>query len=324
MSSSTLFTYGPANVDSLLATTRSVLQKSKDYLNDQVFTAIPALNYLIKKDQVKRSGGASILVPLLYGKNSTFKAYSKDDVIDTAGQEGLTMAQAKWVNYGGTITIFGDEMRQNAGEGKLEDLVKAKTMQAVLSARDSLSIDLWQTAINSKKILPLDNAIDTLSTVQDVASSTNTWWQSQVVASGSFAARGLSDMRNLRNLISKQGQSAVPLPDKIITTQLITELYEQSQVPALRYGTGEKADASFKGLMFSGAEMEFDPNCITGNLYMLCKDAMGLEVHKMAEWTVGEFKEPVDQDVKTAKLIWMGQLTIKNRRRLGKLTGVTA
>ncbi len=92
LASAKLFTWGTANVDSLLTTTQSVLAKTKDFLNDAVFNSIPLLRYLEKNEQIKRHGGASILVPLLYGKNGTFKAYSKDDVFDTQGQEGMTMA----------------------------------------------------------------------------------------------------------------------------------------------------------------------------------------------------------------------------------------
>ena len=324
MASDKLFTHGPANVDSLLATTRSVLAKTKDFFQDAIFNSIPLLRYLEKSAQIKRQGGASILVPVIYGKNGTFRAYSKDDVIDTTGQEGITMAQAQWSNMGGTITVFGDELRQNAGEGKLEDLIKAKTMQAVMSGRDALAIDLFASTAASKKVLPLPVAVNTTSTVQDINSTTNSWWQAQVVASGSFAARGIADMRNLRDLILRAGQNSVASPDQIITTQLVYELYEASQVSGIRYGPRDQADASFGGLKFSTATIEFDPNCATGELYMLSKDALQFVVNSDADFTIGEFKEPVDQDVRTAKVIWAGNLVVLNRRRLGKLTGITA
>ena len=324
MASDKLFTYGPTNVDSLLATTKSVLAKSKDFFHDAVFNNIPLLRWLEKTDQVKRQGGASILVPVIYGKNTTFKAYSKDDVLDTTGQEGLSMAQAKWVNYGGTITLFGDEMRQNAGEGKLEDLVKARTMQAVKSGRDALAIDLFASSAASKKVLPLPIAVDATSSVQDINSTTYSWWQAQTATSGSFAARGLADMRNLRDLILKQGQNGASMSDYLLTTQLVYELYEASQTPSIRYAPRDNADSSFESLKFSGATVEWDPNMATGEMYFLSSEAMQFVVHSDAEWSIGDFKEPVDQDLRSAKVIWMGNLVVLNRRRLGKLTGITA
>lgn len=324
MASTKLFTYGPSNVDSLLATTKSVIADTKGYLNDAIFGAIPTLRHLNSKNLVTRQGGASILVPLLYGKNSTFKAYSGDDVLDTSGQEGMTMAQYPWRNYGGTIVIFGDELRQNMGQGKLFDLLKAKTMQAMMSARDTLAIDLFASTQGAKKVSALPVLVDTTSTVADVNSTTNSWWQAQVAASGSFPARGLADMRDLRDDIMRQGQQSVAAPDYISTTQLILELYEASQVSNIRYGPRASADASFESIKFSTAAMEFDPNIATGELYMLPSDALEFVVHSEANWTVGDFKEPTDQDVRVAKVIWMGNLVTKNRRRLGKLTGITA
>jgi hypothetical protein len=324
MASSTQFTYGPSNVDSLLATTRSVISQTKDYLNDAIFNKIALLKWLNEKALVTKQGGASILVPLLYGKNNTFRAYSGDDLIDTTGQEGMTMAQAKWKNYGGTIKFDGDEVAMNSGEGKLKDLVKAKTMQAVMSARDALNLDLFASSQATKKVACLPVLVDATSEVQDINSTTNSWWQAQVQASGSFATRGLADLRNLRDLIVRAGQNGAALPDGIITTQLITELYEASQLPALRYANNNEADASFGKLRFSGAMLDFDPNCATGELYMLSSDALEFVVHSQHNWTIGDFLEPTSQDVRVAKVIWRGNLITKNRRRLGKLTGVTA
>ena len=131
-------------------------------------------------------------------------------------------------------------------------------------------------------------------------------------------------MRNLRDTIVRQGQSGAPTPEQIITTQLVYELYEASQVPSIRYGPRDNADASFAGLKWSTMNVTFDTSAISGNLYMLSSEALSLVVHSDAEWTIGEFKEPVDQDMKTAKVIWMGQLVVHNARRLGKLTSITA
>jgi hypothetical protein len=94
MASTTLFTYGPANVDALLTATRSAILKAREFLNDAIFTTIPVLKWLEKRAQVKLQGGASILVPILYAKNTSFKAYNKDDTFDTTGVEGVTSAYA--------------------------------------------------------------------------------------------------------------------------------------------------------------------------------------------------------------------------------------
>lgn len=323
MAYNTIHTKGPSNVDSLLATTRETILRMKDFLQDQVFTKIGLLSHLQKKAQVLSQGGPTILVPLMFGKNTGAAAYAGDDTINTTGVEGLTMAQGTWRNYAVTVTATGHEIRQNAGE-KLIDIMKAKTEQSMLSLKDRINIDLFQASQDSKKIHALPVFVDATSTVQDVNSTTSSWWQSQVIAAGSFAARGLADMRNLRDLIGQQSASGDVGVDYYLTTRLVYELYEASQVPGIRYESVEQANAGFKALRFGQGAIDFDPNVATGELYALPSDALRLVVHKDANMDMGEFKEPTDQDIRTAKIIWMGNLVTTNRRRLGKITGITA
>lgn len=324
MSTATLFTYGPDNVDSLLSTTRSIFSKGGQELNDAIFGHVPLLRFLESKSKVTTQGGASILVSILYGKNNTIAAYSGDDIISTQGQEGITTAQAKFKNYGGTVKYDGDEIRANSGKSKIKDLAKAKVKQTLMSARDKLAIDLHASSQASKAVACLPVLVDATSSVQDIASSTNTWWQSQVTASGSMASRGLADMRDLRDDIIRQGQSGAPAPDFILTTQLLYEAYEALLEPGIRYSSRDTGDASFESLKFSSARMEFDVNCASGVLYMLSSDALEFVCDSQAQWTLGDFVEPANQDIFVAKVLWRGNLVTNNRRRLGKLTSMTA
>lgn len=318
-----LHSWGVSNIDTLLTLVREAVLKSGDYLHDQIFSAIPLLEYLNKKGKITMQGGASILVPLMYGKNSTFKAYSGDDVIDTQGTEGLTMAQAQWRNMGGTVTLIGDEMRKIAGPEKLKDYAQAKIMQAMASARDALAVDLWKSTQGAKNVVPMPLMVDSTGTIQEINSSTSSWWAAQEKSSGVFATQGLADMRTLRNDISKQGIGGARLPDYICTTQSVHEAYEASQLNSYRYGPSDTPDASHPSLKWSSAIVEFDPNCGSGELYMLNSEYLGFVVHSDADFKMGEFKEPVDQDVRSAKIIWMGNLTTTNRRRLGKMTDIS-
>jgi len=100
MATNTLHTWGPANVDSLLTTAREAVLASGEFLHDNVFTKITLFDWLTRKAKASKKGGASILVPIMYEKNGTAKAYSRDDTMDTSGQEGLTMAQL------GPLTVY--------------------------------------------------------------------------------------------------------------------------------------------------------------------------------------------------------------------------
>ena len=99
-----LFTYGPSNVDALLSTTLSAVRNK---FADNIFTKIPLFMWLKSKAKITEDGGASLVVPLMYGKNTTAKSYSGYGIIDTTPQEGLTAAQYIWAQYAATVTIFG-------------------------------------------------------------------------------------------------------------------------------------------------------------------------------------------------------------------------
>lgn len=324
MAYNTLFTWGPANVDALLATTMSVFQDKE--LNDNIFQAIPAWNYLNSKNRITKSGAASILVRLLYQKNSTAAFYAGYDILDTTPQEGLTVAQFKWGRIAASITISGQEQDQNSGEAQVADLLKDKVTQSMMSIADKLGSQLFAGSINTKAILNFPNFVDATSTIGDINSSTNSFWQATTKASGSFAAQGRSDWTNVYNTITIQGTRAAP-PDFGVTTQSVYESYEATLAPAIRFagsGEGSTGDLGFDMLKFKGMKLAFDPNVDSQSCYFLSSDAMKLVVHSSRNFARTPMVKPANQDALTGQIIWMGQMTTNNRRKLAKLTGMTA
>lgn len=126
------------------------------------------------------------------------------------------------------------------------------------------------------------------------------------------------------HLIQKQGIDG-GAPDFIATTQAILEYFERSQLPQVRYVGNEKlADVGFENLKYKGATVTFDPNCTSGVAYFLRSANLAFVVHSQANFKVGDFKVPVNQDAKTAQIIFTGNLVTNNRRKLGKVTSISA
>ena len=88
--SDTLFTWGPANVTTLLTTTMAN-RDIKD-IQDAVFNDLVLIKYLMDKNQVKRSGGTSIIVPIRASKNTTAGFYDGFGEINVQPQDELTAA----------------------------------------------------------------------------------------------------------------------------------------------------------------------------------------------------------------------------------------
>ena len=118
--------------DALLSTT---LRNYRKKLEDNIFLKHPLLMWLNDKGRRKtQNGGYQIMIPLLYGENTTVQNYDKYDILDTTPQEGITTAKYDWKQLAISIAISRKEERQNSGEHQLINLLEAKLMQAEESA----------------------------------------------------------------------------------------------------------------------------------------------------------------------------------------------
>lgn len=315
----TIFTYGPSNVTSLLATTFSKYSKN---MADNIFNQIPLLAFLAIKNKVTEDGGATLVRPIVYAKNSTAAAYASDDILDTTIQDVFTAAQYQWRQYAASIAIPGRIERQNSGDSQVIDYVTAQIQTAELSLKDKLNNDLWAAAQVGAKVTPIQGIVSTTQTVGDISPTSQTWWQPTIQASGSFAARGLSDMRSVWNQINVR--NPVGPADFIISDRTSYEAYESVMVPALRLTDTKMGDLGFENFKYKTATWTFDPVAASGTIYLLNSRSLELVQHARTQFTLSEWVKPANQDVKVAQILWMGELTTSTRRKLGALTGVTA
>lgn len=319
MPADTIFTYGVANVDSLLSTTLSSIQKT---LEDNIFVRYP-LYFWLRGKRKTLNGGASIVVPLMYAVNSTSKAYNAYDILDTTPQGGITAAQFTWKQYSASVSLSGRELRQNSGKEGIINLVEAKTTQAEMSLARTLDVDAWAASQATNAIGALPVIVDDTGTVGDVAGASQTWWRATDTASGSFAARGLADMRALYNTI-QNASSQDGSPDFVISTQTVYEFYEAALQPQQRFTDEKMAGAGFQSLRYKAAPVTFGANVPSGTMYMLKSDSLQLVVHAAANFATTEFVKPSNQDAKVAQILFMGEIITNNRRKLGRLVSITA
>src|SRR5574341_1387839 len=107
------------------------------------------LALLDSKGRIKYvDGGHSVMVPLMYGLNETADVLSGYDVVSTAPQDGITMAEYTWAQMAVSVTISKKEKRQNQHDKKF-DLLEAKIKQAEKSLRYLASRAIVQGHITS-------------------------------------------------------------------------------------------------------------------------------------------------------------------------------
>jgi len=115
-------------MDDVLSTT---LRHYKKKLEDNIFGSLP-LYYWLQQGGRKRTqnGGLYIVVPVLYGENTTITEYSDYDLLDITPQKGITTAKFDWKQLAVSISMSRKDRRLNSGEHQLIDLFRAKVMQA--------------------------------------------------------------------------------------------------------------------------------------------------------------------------------------------------
>lgn len=316
----TTFTWGPSNATQLLATT---LSDHRDQMADNIFTSIPLLAHLAMKNRITSEGGATLVRPILYVKNTTAAAYFSDDVLDTTVQDEFTAAQYIWRQYAVSISIPGRlERIQNAGKAQVIDVVKAKIQAAEAAIKDLINRDLFEATQVGNKLTPINAVIDSTGTVGDINATANTWWASTETASASFAAQGLSDLRGAWNQVTQR--NPVGTPDLLLSDRTSFEAYEATLVPQLRFTDTAMGDMGFENLKYKSAPWVFDPNATSGVIYIIHSKTLELVQHSGTMFTLSDWVKPAAQDLRTAQIYWAGELTTTGRRKQAKLTGVTA
>jgi len=317
---------GNSNFDAILSTT---LANYRDQLTDNVFSARPLTYHLMDKGRIRMlNGGTKIVEPLIYGENSTVKPYSGYDTIDLTPQSGISAAEFDWKQYAASIAISGIEEAKNNGEQEVINLLEAKIMQAEESMREGFNRmffsdgtdTLGEGGANSGKSWNgLGNLVSQYDAVGgiDGDASGNEFWNSYV----DDAATGLTlaQMATAYNTVSVGNDH----PDFILTTQALFERYEALLQPQLRYTDTRTADAGFQNLLFKSAPVTYDVHAPTGTMYFINSKYISLVGHSDKWFANTPFVRPENMDARYALIMCYGNLTIRNRKKQGKLVNKT-
>lgn len=316
---------------------------------DQVFNAIPGFQYIFGQPlnerynvpdlqragqlMVKR-GGNSIDIPLLTATNATGKSYSRYGTFDTTPQEGLGPAFIDWRQYGITASLDGFSERATGGDKEtIIDLLKFTVDQALWSLRDIMATDLWATSkeftTDIEGFLYWLEADPTSNTVGNVDRSANTFWRnqyngtSQFVSDSTYAFAAAGKQNFMKGIISASAGPGVQMPDAVWTTRDIWAELWDSLEDQKRYTNIVTADAGFKTLEFMGRPVYWDTGIPSGYALFTNRNTFRVVVHRDANFKIGKFIEPDNQDARTAKIIWQGNMMNIEPRRNAVHSSIT-
>jgi hypothetical protein len=308
------------NYDEILSTT---LANHMPKLIDNVFSARPLVYFLKQAGQVRTiAGGAKIVLPLLYGQNSTAASYSSYDTISITPQTGITSAEYNWKQYAASITISGIEEAQNNSEEQIIDLLEAKTFQAeetITEKFDEMFILSDGTGNSGKDWLGLEVLVkDRYAVVGGIDADSDAWWESYV--DDNAGSLDLASMRTAYNSVAVGNDQ----PNVILTSQTLFEAYEDLLQPQERFMDSKTADGGFQNLLFKGAPVVYDNYVTSGDMFFLNTKYIRLVGHSENWFKPTPFVRPTNQDARYAQILCYGELTVSNRSRQGVLTDRTA
>lgn len=305
-------------LQTLLATTVANYRKT---LTDNVFNARPLTYFLMDKGRVRMlNGGTNIVEPLIYAENSTVSSYSGYDAVSLTPQSGITAAEYDWKQYAASIAISGIEEAKNNGEQAMVNLLEAKIMQAEESMKEGFNAMFFSngTGNSSKDWNGLGNLIESGNSVGGINGASESWWNSY--EENTAGALTLAQMTTAYNTVSVGNDH----PDMLLGTQTLFEKYESLLQPQLRYTDTKTADAGFQNLLFKAAPVAYDVDCPAGNLFFLNSKYLTLVGHSDKWFEVTPFVRPEEKDARFSLVMCYGNLTIRNRKKQGKLTAKTA
>ena len=313
--------------DKILATT---MQKWAPKVGLQVYNSTPVLKKVIDNGNKKKWEGEAQRQTIV---NATYKApvrYNNYGTANTTPQEPLTVADFEMAGYMQAVTLSEMQLRKNSSsETKMIDLLATEMQLAMQSMRDAMETDLLATANVTSGLLSLDTITDASTTIGGVGGSST--WGGTTTASGAFTSQGLNDMLTLWQTLSQyadlsgkggSGITSGDQPDLLITTQAVERSYFNELQPQMRFTGDEKLDTG-SALAWFKVPVLSSTYPTSGRLYMINSRHLTLWVHPQADFTMKPAVHPTNQDAWTRLIVWNGALGTSERRKHGKLTGLT-
>ncbi len=310
---------GNPNYDRLISAT---MEKYLPTLEDNVFTSKPLLFAINNFGNVRTlDGGTQINVRLMYAELGNQGSYGKGDTFLTNEDEGTTVAHYDWKQYYAVVRLSEIDLAMNQGAPAVGRIVEEELNRAELSIAESFDHMFFQdgTGNGGKDFNGLANLVNDTGTLGGINADAagNDWWRSYV--DRNVGALSLHKIR-VPYLTVSEGND---FPTNIFTDQdtyaNIDSLFEDRQ----RFVDPTMANQGFETIMFHSAPISFDRNCPAGNIYLLnmkyiTLNKLGNNWFRMSDWL-----EPANQDIRIKKMVCYGELTISNRKRQARLSGVT-
>ena len=303
----------------------STFRKVRKDVKDNLSNRNALLKHMYKRGNYRsEDGGLTIVTPLDYAENSTYQRYSDWDLLNIGASDVISAAEYQWRQIAVNIVASGREKRINSGESRIFSLAKAKMKNAIRTFNNSFSSDLYSdgTATNQINGLQALVADAGTGTVGGINSTNFSFWQNTIFdCSANSVTSSATTIENSMMLPLWLNLDRGPddQPDLIVMDNTYYKYFEASQTSIKRYMDASNANGGLVSLKYKNADVYFDGNSgiPSSHAYFLNTNYIELVVHRDADMEVLEDQRPINQDGSVIPILWMGNLTLSNRKMQG-------
>jgi hypothetical protein len=303
------------NYDQVSAVTRKFFVPK---LVDNIFDSGPMLARARKKFYKSVSGGDSIVQPLNYAQVTASGWYSGAETLDTSDNETITAAQYEWKQIYAAISITRKDELKNQGTSRVLDFVKSKMQIAEKTLKDKMAAGLYNDGSDAKAIHGLEFLCAIDNTVGGISQSSNSWWQAKLDSTTTTLTLAAMQSRYQATKVDSDKTTVIPCADDVY------DLYYNLLTPQQRFADADTAKGGFSNLLFNGTPVVADSQAASGDMYFLNEKYLHLYYHPQENFRFEPFMKPINQNVKVAKIFWMGAFGSSNLRLQGLMNGITA
>jgi len=318
-------------------------------IKDQIFLSNALLNRL-KSRQKSFTGGRRIVVPLGWRTQGGIKWFAGADVFAPTIRDPFQAAEFTPKNANVDITIDWDEEMTASGPEKVMDLMEAKGEWARSTFFDGMATDVYNDGTDSRALAGLqfalkEGAVGTTNpptmTYGGISRSAtlNTWWNHSsdnptaayvTGASSTFAGSASTgpNFAPINKMFANIKLKSGKLPTMILSNVGAWSDVHYNLVKNERYQRPQQQSdlfkAGFENFMFRNAvwvQDEKAPRDTSANkfekVYLIYEPAVRLHVDSRANFAFEPFRKPHNQMVRTAYILWRGELIINEPRSCG-------
>jgi len=297
-------------------------------------------------------GGLQIEVPLVFQQFINGGAYQGFDILDVSPNDTVKNGAWDWKQAYVPVTVDGLSLIRADSPEAIVNFLSFYFENAQTELADIIGKGVWSVGTNTKQIDGIDVAVDdgthtfggttfngtNGATYGGLARGSNSWWKGQISSpgGGTFFALTLGAMQAAFGLATMGARH----PTIIVTDQVRYNSYWALPVANQAFPVQPSAadeilaQAGFTNLLFNNVPIVVDPhipgNNVTatavanspGAFYFLNEDYMYLYVNPRADFSMKDFREPINQDAMTSLILWAGNLVFTNCARQLKMLGI--